>query len=291
MLESTTTPRLIKKAIRHPLRAARRLVESARYAQLDETEERNAAIAFLSSAFQTDVRSFLEKHERSGIRGWMERRMAQLNDFPGPYRLGATPAFDCETIYMLVRALQPDIVVETGVCYGASSAYILHALADNRRGVLYSIDLGNRPDEPPSDYFVPRHLMDRWHLIIGDVKQKLPRLLADLGRIDMFHHDSLHTYGHMMWEYGTAFPHVKGDGVLSSHDVRTIVDLGRPFRANPFSVFCERNRLRSVTSRNVGIAMRQPGFVRRPKVAPLAAFTDATPLPARARARAGSRRH
>jgi predicted O-methyltransferase YrrM len=277
MLESTTTSRLLKKAIRHPLRAVRRLVEGARYARLDETQERDAALDFISNAFGADVRTILEKHERSGIRRWMERRTAELNDFPGPYRLGATPPFDCETIYLLVRALRPNVVVETGVCYGASSAYILHALAENRRGVLYSIDLGNASDEPPSDYYIPRHLMDRWHLIIGDVKQQLPRLLVDLGRIDMFHHDSLHTYEHMMWEYGTVFPHLASDGVLSSHDVRTIVDLGRPFRPNPFSVFCERYRLRSVISRNVGIATRQPGFVRRPKVAPLAAFAEPAP--------------
>ena len=86
----------------------------------------------------------------------MERRSAKLKNFPGPYRLGATPPFDCETIYLLVRSLKPETVVETGVCYGASSAYILQALKDNGRGVLYSIDLGNPPDEPPSDYFVPR---------------------------------------------------------------------------------------------------------------------------------------
>jgi predicted O-methyltransferase YrrM len=262
-LKSTTTLRLLKKTIRHPLRAVNGVLQAARFARLSERQERDAAVAFLSNAFETDVRSILDKHQRSGFGGWMERRRAQLNDFPGPYRLGATPPFDCDTIYLLVRSLKPDVVVETGVCYGASSAYILQALAENRRGVLYSIDLGNTPNEPPNDFFVPQYLRDRWHLIIGDCKQQLPPLLARLGRIDLFHHDSLHTYEHMMWEYSAAFPYLPANGVLSSHDVRTIVNLARPFQRNPFSAFCEQYGLRSVVSFNVGIAMRSDAVARQ----------------------------
>ena len=84
----------------------------------------------------------------------------------------------------------------------------------------------------------------------------MPRLLAQLGQIDLFHHDSLHTYEHMTWEYETAFPYVAPNGVLSSHDVRTITSLSNPFQRNPFSAFCERHNLRSVEARNVGIATR-----------------------------------
>src|SRR4051794_1951743 len=193
-LQSTTSVRLLKKAVSHPLLAVNRLVQAARFSRLSEAEEREASVQFLSSAFQADVRSILNQHKRSEMGSWMRRRSAKLMDFPGPYRLGATPQFDCETIYLLVRSLKPEVVVETGVCYGASSAYILQALKDNGRGELYSIDLGNSPDEPPNDYFVPRPLRDRWHLIIGDSKDELPQLLERLGRIDLFHHDSLHTY-------------------------------------------------------------------------------------------------
>jgi predicted O-methyltransferase YrrM len=259
MLESTaTTTKLVTKAIRHPLRAVRRLVETWQWAGLSETDERDAAIAFLSDAFEIDARAILEEHARSEFGSWMERRRGQLGGFRGPYRLASTPSFDCETIYLLVRSMKPDVVVETGVCYGASSAYILQALAENRRGELYSIDLGNSSDEPPNDFFIPQHLTDRWRLIIGDSTQVLPQLLARLERIDLFLHDSLHSYDHMMWEYNTAFPHLHAGGVLSSHDVRTIVDIRKPFQPNPFAVFCDQHRLRSVVSRNLGIAVRQP---------------------------------
>jgi len=254
---NATTAKLITKALRHPLRAVRRLAEAARCAGLNETDERDAAIAFLSDAFEVDARSILDEHVQSDFGLWMECRRAQLAGFRGPYRLASTPAFDCETSYLLVRSMRPDVVVETGVCYGASSAYILQALAENGRGDLYSIDLGNSSDEPPNDFFIPEHLADRWHLIIGDSKKKLPQLLSRLRSIDVFHHDSLHSYEHMLWEYDTAFAHLRPNGVLSSHDVRTIVDIKKPFQPNPFAVFCDRHQLRSVVSRNLGLAMRQ----------------------------------
>jgi predicted O-methyltransferase YrrM len=255
MLYSIPTATLLMKAGRHPLRAVRRLMDTARLSRLTTPKEREVAERFLSDVFHVDAQAIIEECQRSGIGAWMQRRRDRLKEFAGS-GLGSTPTFDCETIYSLVRAMRPSVVVETGVCYGASSEYILEALKDNGHGVLYSIDLGNSPDEPPNDFFVRPALKDRWRLIIGDSRQELPPLLARLGQIDLFHHDSLHTYEHMMWEYETAFPYLGANGVLSSHDVRTIVSLGNPFRRNPFSAFCERHNLRSVESRNMGIATR-----------------------------------
>ncbi len=255
MINSIPTATLLAKAGRHPLRTVRRLMDMARLSRLNTPEEREVAERFLSDVFHVDTQAIIEECQRSGIGAWVQSQRARLKEFAGS-GLGSTPTFDCETIYSLVRAMRPSVVVETGVCYGASSEYILEALKDNEHGVLYSIDLGNAPDEPPNDFFVRPTLKDRWRLIIGDSKRELPRLLARLGQIDLFHHDSLHTYEHMMWEYETAFPYLGANGVLSSHDVRTTVSLGNPFRRNPFSAFCERYNLRSVESRNMGIATR-----------------------------------
>jgi predicted O-methyltransferase YrrM len=255
MIASIPTATLLMKAGRHPLRAVRRLIDTARLARLSSDKEREVAERFLSDVFHVDAHAIVEECQRSSLGAWMQRRSTRLKEFPA-YGLGSTPTFDCETIYALVRAMRPSVVVETGVCYGASSAYILEALRDNGHGVLYSIDLGNTPDEPPNDFFVRPILKDRWRLIIGDSREELPRLLARLGQIDLFHHDSLHTYEHMTWEYETAFPYLTPNGVLSSHDVRITVSLSNPFARNPFAAFCERHNLRSVESRNVGIATR-----------------------------------
>ena len=44
-------------------------------------------------------------------------------------------------LYRLLRELQPRVAVETGVCNGVSTAFLLLALEDNGEGALHSIDL------------------------------------------------------------------------------------------------------------------------------------------------------
>ena len=250
-----TVTRMATKSIRYPDRAIRGLLEIMRLRQLEPSQERQKLFTFLRDVFGVDPARFQDEFDLSGFADWSCARREELANYSGDYRFGSTPEGDCESLYYLVRALRPRIVVETGVCYGASSSYILEALAANGYGELYSIDLGNTKDEPPSDFFVPRRLHRRWHLCIGDSKHLLLPLLRRLREIDLFHHDSLHTYEHMMWEYETAFPYLSPRGVLSSHDVNAILSLRRPFQPNPFSVFCEQHHLRAETSLNFGLAI------------------------------------
>lgn len=123
--------------------------------------------------------------------------------------------------YAAVRAFQPETLVETGVANGVSSAYLLLALHKNGRGMLHSIELGDPrylPSGKPPGWMVPEWLKPRWNLLIGDSREVLPKLLADLGGIDVFIHDSLHTYDHMLWEYRAAYPSLRPGGLLVSDD-------------------------------------------------------------------------
>jgi predicted O-methyltransferase YrrM len=250
-----TLSRIAQKSIRHPFRAVRNGIYYLRMAMLDLESERERLFSFLQSAFHADTDALRAEFEASDYAPWMAKRRAELVAFPGPYRFGSAEEWDCEALYYLIRALKPRMIVETGVCYGASSSYILYALARNGMGELHSIDLGNTPDEPPNHFFVhPKH-RDRWHLIIGDSTIELPRLLKRLGQIDLFHHDSLHKYEHMMWEYTTAFPHLTLGGVLSSDDVNSILTLRQAFQRGPFADFCDRHGWMWQTFRNFGIAI------------------------------------
>jgi len=101
--------------------------------------------------------------------------------------------------YALCRATKPKIVVETGVCYGVTSAFVLKALETNGLGSLHSIDL------PPMGItvgaLVPEVLRPRWELHIGLSRRLLPKLLRHLRRVDFFIHDSGHTYRNMRREF------------------------------------------------------------------------------------------
>jgi hypothetical protein len=123
--------------------------------------------------------------------------------------------------YAAVRAHQPDTVVETGVASGVSSAYLLLALRRNQKGALHSVEIGDPaylPAGKEPGWIVPTWLRSRWQLHMGDVAATLPGLLRELGGVDIFIHDSLHTYEHMKFEFELAYPHLKHGGLLLADD-------------------------------------------------------------------------
>lgn len=157
--------------------------------------------------------------------------------------------FQQTILYFVCRHLTPKIVVETGVDYGTSSAFILQALEDNGVGMLYSIDLPGveytapfrngytdllLPKNVKTGFAVPSKLKARWKLILGDAKKELPPLLDNLGNVDLFFHDSMHTYEHMMFEYDTAFNYLKDGSILANDDIHWNL---------AFDDFCKNHRL------------------------------------------------
>lgn len=96
-------------------------------------------------------------------------------------------------LWVAVRALRPDTVIETGVGRGVSSAVILGALDVNGAGTLTSIDLPPLTDPwyRSSAELVPAYLRGRWNLIYGGVRRVLPQVLVDSEQVDLFLHDSL----------------------------------------------------------------------------------------------------
>ena len=125
------------------------------------------------------------------------------------------------TTYTLVRILKPMVVVETGVGAGVSSWTILHAMEQNNAGRLISIDLPTPNTELLSEvgYLVPKNLYHRWELNIGSSGRLLKQILDQLGRIDIFQHDSRHSYRNQLREYLTAWPFISQGGILITDDV------------------------------------------------------------------------
>jgi predicted O-methyltransferase YrrM len=141
-------------------------------------------------------------------------------------------------LYRLLRDLRPRVAVETGVCNGVSTAFLLRALEDNGGGELHSIDLPEIAGEdyeagtfwdgkggaviPPGKepgWMVPPELQTRWNLLLGRSQDVLPLLLARLDEIDFFLHDSEHSYECMSFEFGTAWEALREGGVLVADDV------------------------------------------------------------------------
>lgn len=128
------------------------------------------------------------------------------------------------SLYFLIQDLKPEIVVETGVSDGMSSFIILSALNENGKGKLYSIDLADvgmpklYGKEP--GWIVDEELRKRWTLIYGKTSDELPELLEKLKHVDIFLHDSEHSYENMQFEFSLALKYMKEGSLLLSDDAR-----------------------------------------------------------------------
>jgi predicted O-methyltransferase YrrM len=124
--------------------------------------------------------------------------------------------------YIVCRAVKPDIVVETGVAFGVTSSYLLQAMSVSNHGMLHSIDFPPLGVESVDEVgtLIPRELRERWTLHVGPSKRVLPDLLERLEKVDLFIHDSLHTYRTMKWEFETVEPYLSPGATVISDDIQ-----------------------------------------------------------------------
>ncbi|HXQ78915.1 MAG TPA: class I SAM-dependent methyltransferase [Thermoplasmata archaeon] len=140
-------------------------------------------------------------------------------------------------LYALVRLLEPDHIIETGVSSGVSSAHFLLGVRKNGTGKVHSIDLPLpqrsarfSPRESPvalppgrtSGWAIPPELRPGWDLRIGKSETILPALVEELPSVGIFLHDSRHTPSHLTFELSTVRPKlVRGAVVLADNTVWT----------------------------------------------------------------------
>lgn len=137
--------------------------------------------------------------------------------------------------YLACRLIEPETVVETGVAYGVSSAFILRALEDNGRGTLHSVDLPPLRREYGMYWgvAVPDGLRGRWRLHRGTSASVLPHLLEKTRTVDLFVHDSLHTTRNMRREFDAVWPYLRDGAIVLADDVERNRAWGELQRKNP----------------------------------------------------------
>jgi len=151
------------------------------------------------------------------------------------------------TCFAVCRLLKPEIVVETGVAYGVTSAFILAALHLNGKGDLHSVDLPPLGENADTfvGYLVPNHLRDRWVLHRGISKRVLSNLLPKLGRVDVFVHDSLHTYWNIKRELNIVTPYLSRPSVVIADDIhgnKAFLEWVTKVGSKEWLVFKEQNK-------------------------------------------------
>lgn len=204
-------------------------------------------LSSLLSGAEFEPTNLLDEKNLGEIEGRLRERMAELPEDAPFSKVHNGDALLARLCYVVARCFRPQVVAETGVCYGVTSAYLLAALEANGAGHLYSIDLP--PLAANGDrfvgWFVPGELRRRWTLAHGSSGRLLNPLLQRLGSIDLFVHDSLHTYNNMKFEFAAAWGALRPGGVLISDDIegnRAFAELTCSAGVLRSMVFREKNK-------------------------------------------------
>lgn len=113
--------------------------------------------------------------------------------------------------YALVRAAQPEYVIETGTHLGLGSCAIAAALLRNGHGRLTTIDI-----DPDSGCLIGEPWSSVVDCRIGDSVE----VLRGLRDVDMFIHDSLHTYEYETDELSAIEPNLRSAALILSDNAR-----------------------------------------------------------------------
>lgn len=188
---------------------------------IDKAINHNAALSILLPNKTLDSKIFLDldKHIEKFI---TQKKLQKYpsNENPYPVKFGLDRNV-CRLLFSLCFFNKPNYVIETGVANGFSSSYILYAMNLVQKGKLISIDNLVRPwhTKEKIGTAIPSMLKNRHVLIIGNAPIELKKLCKTINMIDIFIHDSSHTYKNMMNEFDIAWPHIKNGGLLLADDI------------------------------------------------------------------------
>ena len=162
-------------------------LESYSY-DLDSEREVVAALAVALERPEHELAGYAaETHRDPELNELLTRRVRWRFDTKHRMPLGSRLAS-----YVSVRAMKPELVVETGIYLGLGSLAILHALR-----------CSEQEGHPGAGSLVPNALRAEWHRVIGPTSETLAPALHGR-RVGMFFQDTLHTEENQRVEFGAA---------------------------------------------------------------------------------------
>lgn len=236
-------PAPIKPVVRRPYRALKPIVTFT-YRRLHPGKQTPSVIEheFVDRFFddRAEYEAYIDEARTGRAQELRTNALDRYSSITGRSAAGGVDSTTGARVYALIRKYQPDVVVETGVCNGLSTLYLLLALNENDAGTLYSIDYPYYADEPleefradtfagyggaaiPSDkspgWIIPDELRDDWVLREGKSQAELPQLRSEIDEIDLFIHDSEHSYSCMLFEFELAWAWLSDGGILLADDI------------------------------------------------------------------------
>lgn len=187
-----------------------------------QPEDFEKVVCGIEQSLQKDLHGFLAESALAEIEEIIRQNIQKISntELPFPIIHNGDPKLG-KLCYIICRAIKPAIFVETGVAFGVSSSFILKALEVNNYGKLFSVD------RPPAarnaaefiGALIPTELRRNWQLYRGESQRLLPALLSEVKEVDIFLHDSRHTYSNMSGEFRMVAPYLKNRSFLIADDV------------------------------------------------------------------------
>ncbi len=200
-----------------------------------------------TASIEVRAEDLLERlgHEVPGhLSAEADERLSELERRTGSMALVFPERFAVERetgrlLYLLVRMERPSLMVETGVANGASTFLVLSAMRSNGVGRLVSVDV-------TSDVGVLVTEEDRagvtWDLEVIE-PGGLGSVLDRLGPLDIFLHDSDHSYANVVAELREAWPRMSERGIVMADDGElncAFIDVAAEHGVRPYSLFDRR---------------------------------------------------
>jgi predicted O-methyltransferase YrrM len=218
-----------------------------------ELRNRDDLVRFLSDSLQLpQAKQYLEEIETDAeFRRMMDAAYGSRRDRNPRAKYGRRMGW-----YVIVRSLKPKVIFETGTHDGLGASIFARALQKNakegQRGTLYTFDI-----DPTSGWLVPAELRRHVGFVRGSVTDMMPKTLAQLGaKVDLFIHDSIHTYEHESWEIETVAPHVAPGGMIltdNAHQTDALKDFAAK-KGFPFHYWREKPRAHPHPGGSIGAA-------------------------------------
>ncbi|MCI4331239.1 MAG: class I SAM-dependent methyltransferase [Thermoplasmata archaeon] len=214
-LDGSAVP--VPRTVRHPVLLAPAARKAIRQRMLLFRQASLDRIATLTGATASDLKRYRHDLSEGEVPDLLLQRGASL-PFTRELPQGAL-------LYLVVRALRPRHVVETGVRPGYSTAWILAGLEANGTGDLVSLGPGptqgraSGVQDASVGQLVAPSLRSRWTLVLGNTEERLASILEDLGPVDLYFYDNGPDPARARFELRSAWAALSPVGVLLAHHV------------------------------------------------------------------------
>lgn len=226
-LDGSTVP--VPRSVRHPVLLAPAARKAILQRMLLLRQSALDRIGDLTGASPADLKQFRRDLTSGEVPELLVQRGASLA-YTRELPQGAL-------LYLLVRALRPRHIVETGVRPGYSTAWFLAGLEANGAGDLVSLGPGptqgraSGVQDASVGQLVPPSLRGRWTLVLGNTEDRLASILDGQGPVDLFFYDNGPDPNRTRFELRSSWAALSPTGILLAHRVD----------ANPaWSEFCRQ---------------------------------------------------